>query len=352
MALEYASGLKQYVQGLSEPVYLLNPEGTDLISGKNGPVVPPALRDAGQTADRDGYHLVRSQIKPGLWWAGSLRAGRSGDFFLLLDQLLASLSAQERDQGPAGAYRRLLIDSLSPAETEALAAAHHLPVRCAKIVYLICTVQDHPGTPVDLLSEVLPLSQGDVLVPVDEKSSVFLREAPRQENGAETLEFAQAMQESLLTETGHGVIVGIGGKARDLSALHACYQQAVRAIAIGRVFCEEQTVFDFGAMLLPRFLAELSPQIAEHYHRLLFNPSTARLFNEEMLRTIRAFFQKDLNLSDTARQLYIHRNTLVYRLDKVQRETGLDLRKFDDAVTFKILMDMQKCKANRIYSPD
>ena len=119
-----------------------------------------------------------------------------------------------------------------------------------------------------------------------------------------------------------------------------------------RVFCENETVFDFSSMLLPRFLADLSPEIAEHYHHLLFNPSTSRLFNEEMLRTIEVFFQKDLNLSDTARQLYIHRNTLVYRLDKVQRETGLDLRKFADAVTFKMLLDMRKCQSGTDKTPD
>ena len=62
---------------------------------------------------------------------------------------------------------------------------------------------------------------------------------------------------------------------------------------------------------------------------------------------IEMFFKKDLNLSDTARQLYIHRNTLVYRLDKVQRQTGLDLRSFDDAITFKILMELKKVSGDK-----
>ena len=74
---------------------------------------------------------------------------------------------------------------------------------------------------------------------------------------------------------------------------------------------------------------------------------TARLFNEEMLSTIEKFFENSLNLSETARQLYIHRNTLVYRLDKVQRATGLDLRAFDDAVTFKLMMLLGKNSGNR-----
>ncbi len=93
---------------------------------------------------------------------------------------------------------------------------------------------------------------------------------------------------------------------------------------------------------------ELPQESSAYYHSLLFNRKTQRLFNEEMLYTIEMFFKKDLNLSDTARQLYIHRNTLVYRLDKVQRQTGLDLRKFDDAVTFKILMELKKCGGDKL----
>ena len=90
-------------------------------------------------------------------------------------------------------------------------------------------------------------------------------------------------------------------------------------------------------------MAAIPPETAAHYHRLLFNADTAPLFTDEMLDTINMFLDKDLNLSDTARQLYIHRNTLVYRLDKVQRTIGLDLRHFDDAMTFKMLYHMKKC---------
>ena len=95
-------------------------------------------------------------------------------------------------------------------------------------------------------------------------------------------------------------------------------------------------------LILERFLLELPQDISAYYHSLLFNPSTAKLFNEEMLYTIEMFFKKDLNLSDTARQLYIHRNTLVYRLDKLQKSTGLDLRVFEDAITFKIALMVVK----------
>jgi carbohydrate diacid regulator len=94
--------------------------------------------------------------------------------------------------------------------------------------------------------------------------------------------------------------------------------------------------------MLERFLADVPAEMCTKYHRMMFNRKTMRLFNEEMLNTIEKFFENSLNLSETARQIFIHRNTLVYRLDKVQRLIGLDLRAFDDAVTFKLMLLMGK----------
>ena len=122
---------------------------------------------------------------------------------------------------------------------------------------------------------------------------------------------------------------------------------------MGRIFLTEQHIYVYRSLVLERFLMDIPREMGTRYHGILFNRKTARLFNDEMLHTIEMFFAKDLNLSDTARQLYIHRNTLVYRLDKVQRQTGLDLRKFDDAVTFKMMMLLGKSgkdKPRPVYS--
>ena len=104
----------------------------------------------------------------------------------------------------------------------------------------------------------------------------------------------------------------------------------------------KQQIFVYRKMLIERFLADVPREMGQRYNSLLFNRKTARLFNDEMIHTIEKFFENSLNLSETARQLYIHRNTLIYRLDKVQRIIGLDLRAFDDAVTFKMMMLLGK----------
>ena len=131
-----------------------------------------------------------------------------------------------------------------------------------------------------------------------------------------------------------------------------CVADAMIMSLLKSIFHPGDSIHMFRRLMLERFLMNVPREESMLYHSLLFSRKTAKLFNEEMLQTIEMFFRKDLNLSDTARQLFIHRNTLVYRLDKVQRQTGLDLRHFDDAVTFKILYELKKCgqeKPRQIY---
>ena len=128
-------------------------------------------------------------------------------------------------------------------------------------------------------------------------------------------------------------------------ALAEAWAQAKGALALGQIFHPGEQLFVWSHLAEERVLSEIDPEKAAAYAGLLFNRRTARLFDDEMLETIETFMKKDLNLSDTARQMYIHRNTLVYRLDKVQRVTGLDLRRFDDAVTFRLLGQLRRIAA-------
>ena len=138
------------------------------------------------------------------------------------------------------------------------------------------------------------------------------------------------------------VVSYIGEPRRTLAEIGESYRESRRAVEVGRIFLPDEHIYLYRSLVLERFLMDTPRETGARYHSILFNRKNARLFNEEMLHTIEMFFAKDLNLSDTARQLYIHRNTLVYRLDKVQRQTGLDLRKFDDAVTFKMMLLLGK----------
>lgn len=244
-------------------------------------------------------------------------------------------------------YRRTLRGELVGAELDALSHEHQLPEDLKRCVLVFHIVQTENEKAFDLLRDLTPMQEKDVLIDMDRHTVALIKDMTEIETSEELVQFSEALQETLMGETAHQMTVGIGRSRNTLEELRESYSEARRAIEVGRIFQPESSIYVFGRLILERFLMELPQDISAYYHGLLFNRKTARLFNDEMLYTIEMFFKKDLNLSDTARQLYIHRNTLVYRLDKVQRQTGLDLRSFDDAITFKILMELKKVSGDK-----
>ena len=287
--------------------------------------------------------------QPPLVLSCDARVPGAADILMLAAALVSNLgSITPRAETSYDVYRRILQGELTGSQLEALGHEHQLPAdldRCVMVFHIVQT--DHVKA-YELLYDLTPLQEKDVLVDMDRHTAVLIKDMSDVESMDEIVQFAQALQETLMGETAHEMTVGVGRARHTLEELRESYQEARRAIEVGRIFQPESSVYVFSRLILERFLMELPQDISAYYHSLLFNRKTARLFNEEMLYTIEMFFKKDLNLSDTARQLYIHRNTLVYRLDKVQRQTGLDLRAFDDAVTFKILMELKKCSGDKL----
>ena len=335
----------QTFERLSSRLSLLDENGQSLVpAGDTLFPLPPGL-DKGEIIGMYGsrYLAVPSQLCTLL-----APEGTADDVLLVAAQLVETLiQLGSLSGGISGAYQRMLQNDLSVAELDAVISEYRIPADMPRCVLLMHMMQVQQRSAHDILDEVLPLGSNDVLIAMDNHTAALIKCTSGMEDIEDIHQLAEAMQETVLSETGLNVTIGIGGTTRKASELHQSYRQARRAIEIGRIYRQEETVHIYSSLLLERFLSDIPPETAEHYHSLLFNRSTSRLFTEEILSTVEMFFRKDLNLSDTARQLYIHRNTLVYRLDKVQRQIGLDLRKFDDAVTFKMLMEMKKCAANK-----
>ena len=266
------------------------------------------------------------------------------DVLLLAAQLLSAMSVDKamHAEDSFAVYRRALRGELTGSELEALGHEHQLPEELHRCVMIFHIVQTENERAYDLLRDITPMQERDVLIDMDRHSAVLIKDISDDENVEELTQYAQALQETLMGETAHQMTIGVGRGCHMLEELRESYAEARRAIEVGRTFKPEESIYVYSRLILERFLMELPQDISANYHSLLFNRRNQRLFNEEMLYTIDMFFRKDLNLSDTARQLYIHRNTLVYRLDKVQKQTGLDLRSFTDAVTFKILMELKR----------
>ena len=341
--------IEQVFSRLKTPISLLDTDGNSLIPNEDIRFSLPAFARPGVPVYQDGRLYQICQAEPDwVLMTTASDADAARDAFVLSEALIgAVIAANEAGNDLNNAYQRILQNELSLAELDAVVDEHGIVANVPRCVLLMHMVQVQQRSAYEILEEQLPRGANDVLVAMDKHTAAFLKDASGLEDEDEMRQFACAVQETLMNEEALAVTIGIGEVAKNVGELHASFRQARRAIEIGRVFAPERTIHVYRSMLLERFLSELSPEMAEHYHSLLFNRSTARLFGEEMLYTIEMFFKKDLNLSDTARQLYIHRNTLVYRLDKVQRQVGLDLRKFEDAVTFKMLLEMSKCGNNK-----
>ena len=276
-------------------------------------------------------------------------AAGGSEVLKLASELVSALSAANDNytENSYDVYRRALRGELSGSELEALSHEHQLPSDLERCVLVFHIVQTDNERAYELLKDITPLQEKDVLIDMDRHTVVLIKDISEESDMDELAQFAQALQETLMGETAHQMTIGIGRMRHTMDELRESYMEARRAIEVGRNFKPDDSIYAYSRLILERFLMELPQDISAYYHSLLFNRKNQRLFNEEMLYTIDMFFKKDLNLSDTARQLYIHRNTLVYRLDKVQKQIGLDLRSFEDAVTFKILMELKKVSGDR-----
>ena len=341
--------LQQVLSRLRTPITLLDAEGNCLIPNEDIRFSLPPLLQPGSPVALDGRMYQSCAAAPGFVLMTTFSdQDAAKDSFLLCDAMIgAVIAANEAGNDLNNAYQRILENEFTLAELDAVVDEHGIPASQPRCVILLHMVQVQQRSACEILEEFLPRNSTDTLVSMDKHTAALIKDTTGIQEDEGLRQFAQALQETLMQEMALPLVVGIGETTKDVGDLHLSYRQAHRAIEIGRVYAPERTIHIYRSMMLERFLSDLSPDMAEHYHGLLFNRSTARLFSEEMLYTIEMFFKKDLNLSDTARQLYIHRNTLVYRLDKVQRQVGLDLRKFEDAMTFKMLLEMRKCGNNK-----
>ena len=350
----YIHKIEKVFETLSLPLRLLDAQGLCLAPADKESAVLPAAALAQGINHRVGDHFIRVlDMHPALYLIAPADAAGVEDILCVADAMIMSLFKSSLSiASHTDVYRRVLKQELSGTDLVSRAGEHQIPQEMERCVLLFQMDHTDKASAYSILGELIPLSDTDVLVEMNRHLVALIKDMDGIDGADELHQFAEAVQETLLEEAVQTVTVGIGEEKHTLALLGESYAEARRAMEVGRIFNPDSTIHVFRRLMLERFLMNISREDSIHYHNLLFNRKTSKLFNEEMLQTIEMFFHKDLNLSDTARQLFIHRNTLVYRLDKVQRQTGLDLRHFDDAVTFKILYELKKCgqeKPKQIY---
>lgn len=329
---------------LNQELHLLDSKGQSLVPLGPTAYYLPHEMPQGETREHGRYLVRRLQHHEELYLLTEDNQQARDLLHLAAFGLESLLNAKSPAEDLQASWRRLLTEELTAAELEDIISRHGIdPALPRQVMVLkLQPTKDHDAF--GLLQGLVPMSAQDVLIPLDRAQAALVKSLEDHLNQSELVEFARALQETTREETALDLYCGIGEAAGSADRLQRSCEQALRALALGTLFTPKDSVCVFSQMLLPRLLTELQPDTAQYYHGLLFNKRSAHLYTPEMLDTIDMFLQKDLNLSDTARQLYIHRNTLVYRLDKVQRAAGLDLRRFEDAFIYRLFYELRKCK--------
>lgn len=240
------------------------------------------------------------------------------------------------------AIRRVLLGQVSDLEFHEFIRDFKIESEMPRCVFVIQATGMEADQIHRILSKAFPKSQGDFLILMDSKTVALIKDVTDEIDEEELVQLAAAIEETVLNETSLKISVGIGRCKDSIYKINESYDEALKSIKIGSIYEPQSKVYMYDSLLLERFLYEVPHQVSEKYFKSIFHDDLKKILNDEMIATIEKFFENSLNLSETARQLYIHRNTLVYRLDKIQKVLGLDLRNFHDAVTFKIMMMLER----------
>ena len=238
--------------------------------------------------------------------------------------------------------KNLLLDNLLLVDIYNRAKKLHIDTEVRRVIFIIETKHEKDSNTLDSVRGMLGNRTRDFVTAVDEKNIIVVKELEDGDGYPELEKTAQNLYSMLKEEEGEDVLIAYGTIVGDIKEVSKSYKEAKLALDVGKIFCGEKKVIAFSALGIGRLIFQLAIPLCKMFIREIFEGKSPDDFDEETLTTINKFFENNLNVSETSRQLYIHRNTLVYRLDKLQKSTGLDLRVFEDAITFKIALMVVK----------
>jgi carbohydrate diacid regulator len=218
----------------------------------------------------------------------------------------------------------------------------HVENNVRRVVYLIETEIDKDLAAVEIVRSIFPAKQRDFVTAVDEHSIILIKELREKDSPADIEQHARTICDTLGSEAMSKVFVAIGTVVTDLKNVSSSFKEARMAREVGQIFEADKQIVNYAQLGIGRLIYQLPIPLCRMFMTEVLHGRSVQSFDDETLNTIQKFFDNDLNVSETSRELYIHRNTLVYRLDKLQKQTGLDLRNFDDAITLKITLMVSK----------
>ena len=247
-------------------------------------------------------------------------------------------SNYEEKHNKAAFVKNIISDNILPGDVYVRAKELHFVTDEPRVVLLARQMENADVAAVEVVQRLFPDRQKDFVLNLNETDVVVVKALPSAESPEEVMRAARSIEDVLHKELGVKCVIGISTNARHLRELADRYKEAQVAIEVGRVFESEKTIINYESLGLGRIIYQLPTTLCEMFLNEVFKKNPIETLDEDTLETINKFFENNLNVSETSRKLYVHRNTLVYRLEKIKKLTGLDLREFDHAIVFKVAM--------------
>ena len=235
-------------------------------------------------------------------------------------------------------FQNLLLDNLLLVDIYNRAQKLHIDAVLPRAVFVIEIKSSSDINAIEMVKELFYTAAGDYVTSVDEKKIIVIKALSKGEGYDVLEETAEMLVDMFNSEAMTSVRVAYGTIVNEIKGLSRSYKEAKMALDVAGIFYVEKTIIAYNTLGIGRLIYQLPVNLCQIFINEIFGDEIPEEIDDEMLATVNKFFENNLNVSETSRQLYIHRNTLMYRIEKLQKATGLDIRSFDDALTFKIAL--------------
>ena len=243
--------------------------------------------------------------------------------------------------------KNIIMDNILSGDIYVRAKELHFATDAPRAVFLVRQQGRGDVAAVDVLAGLFPDKMQDFVISINETDIAVIKQLAPNWDDEELFKIARSMEDTLRNELFVKTVIGIGTPAVHLRELSDAYKEAQTAIDVGKVFDTEKSIINYENLGIGRLIYQLPTTLCEIFLSEVFKKNSIDSLDQETLFTINKFFENNLNVSETSRKLFVHRNTLVYRLEKIKKLTGLDLRQFDHAIVFKVALMVRKYLSSR-----
>ena len=238
--------------------------------------------------------------------------------------------------------KNLLLDNLLLVDIYSRAKKLHIQTDLPRVVFIVESANGKDNNVLELTRSFFGTGGKDFITAVDESNVIVVKELTESDTRKEIQKSSRSLEDHLTKEGIRDIRVAYGTVVQEIKEVSRSYKEAKMALDVGKIFFDDRNIIAYSELGIGRLIYQLPIPLCKMFIREVFDGKSPDDFDEETLTTIYKFFENSLNVSETSRQLFIHRNTLVYRLEKIKKFTGLDLREFDDAIVFKVALMVKK----------